>query len=605
MPLTVGRPGAWLASLLVLVAAASRADEPLGPVTLAASLNGSRLYVAALDGERLLEVDPAAGHVCRSTGLPGRPANVALTPDGRAILVACGEAGGVLTVVDSASLQVQKTIAIGHSPSAIAVAPDGGRAYVCSRFDGDVAVVDLTSGTVVARWAAVREPIAAALTPDGGMLVVANHLPDDSANVFFTAAAVSLFDTACGEPVHVRLPNGSTGARGVAVSPDGRWAYVTHVLANYELSASQVDGGWMNTNAVSIVDLLERRFVVAVVLDELLHGAGNPWGIACSDDGRWLAAAHSGTDELSLIDRPALHARIAAGAATPVTGGIPNHPGILGGIRRRLALGVKGPRGIALAGGRAFAAGYFSDRLASAPLDDPSAPVGEIGLGPTPAMSPERRGEILFHDATICYQQWQSCASCHPDARADGLNWDLLNDGVGNPKNTKSMVFSHATPPSMALGVRDTAETAVRKGLSHILFADVPESDAEAIDAYLRGLRPQPGPQRSDPESEAAAKRGQALFESPRVGCARCHPAPYYTDLQSHDVGTKTWLDTDARFDTPTLRELWRTAPYLHDGRYRTIEAVFAEGRHGLPPSHFERLSPRDLADLAAFLRSL
>jgi hypothetical protein len=74
-----------------------------------------------------------------------------------------------------------------------------------------------------------------------------------------------------------------------------------------------------------------------------------------------------------------------------------------------------------------------------------------------------RKGEFYFHDAGICYQGWQSCASCHPgDARANGLNWDLLNDGIGNPKNTKSLLLTYQTPPAMWLGVRETAETADR-----------------------------------------------------------------------------------------------------------------------------------------------
>ena len=49
-----------------------------------------------------------------------------------------------------------------------------------------------------------------------------------------------------------------------------------------------------------------------------------------------------------------------------------------------------------------------------------------------------RRGEFYFHNATICLEGWQSCSSCHPDGRADGLNWDLLNDGYDNPKNTRA-----------------------------------------------------------------------------------------------------------------------------------------------------------------------
>ncbi|MHC4147198.1 MAG: cell surface protein, partial [Planctomycetota bacterium] len=83
-------------------------------------------------------------------------------------------------------------------------------------------------------------------------------------------------------------------------------------------------------------------------------------------------------------------------------------------------------------------------------------------------MTAERRGEMLFNDALLCFQSWQSCASCHPsDARVDALNWDLLNDGLGNPKNTKSLLLSHETPPAMITGIRENAEIAVRAGFRH------------------------------------------------------------------------------------------------------------------------------------------
>ncbi|NQT91693.1 MAG: hypothetical protein HQ559_02950, partial [Lentisphaerae bacterium] len=81
-----------------------------------------------------------------------------------------------------------------------------------------------------------------------------------------------------------------------------------------------------------------------------------------------------------------------------------------------------------------------------------------IALGPKRKLTAVRRGEMLFNDADMCFQKWQSCASCHPDVRTDGLNWDLLNDGMGNPKNTKSLFLSHKTPPVMITGVRDKAE---------------------------------------------------------------------------------------------------------------------------------------------------
>ena len=80
-------------------------------------------------------------------------------------------------------------------------------------------------------------------------------------------------------------------------------------------------------------------------------------------------------------------------------------------------------------------------------------------------MTAVRKGEMLFNDATICFQQWQSCVSCHPGGgRLDGLNWDLVNDGIGNTKNTKSLLLAHKTPPAMIRGIRENAEAAVRAG---------------------------------------------------------------------------------------------------------------------------------------------
>jgi cytochrome c peroxidase len=262
---------------------------------------------------------------------------------------------------------------------------------------------------------------------------------------------------------------------------------------------------------------------------------------------------------------------------------------------------------MAFADSRVFVAEYFSDTVAEVDLGTGGPPaVRSIVLGSKPNLSQQRRGEMLFHDATICYQQWQSCASCHPDGRVDALNWDLLNDGVGNPKNTKSLLLAHQTPPSMAEGVRGTAESAVRSGLVNILFADRPDEEAAAMDVFLQSLEPIPSPHLVDGRLSAAAERGRLLFESPQVGCQRCHPAPLYTDLRSHDVGTRTPIAQNARFDTPTLIEVWRTAPYLHDGRYTTIKQLLVEGRHGLRGGGGGKaLSKEQLDDLVQFVLSL
>ncbi|HYW81154.1 MAG TPA: hypothetical protein VE890_16345, partial [Thermoguttaceae bacterium] len=280
---------------------------------------------------------------------------------------------------------------------------------------------------------------------------------------------------------------------------------------------------------------------------------------------------------------------------------------------------------MAVVGSKVYVAEYFSDTVAVYDLqagdtvdrdrdvhrndvhrnDVHRNTANRIALGPVPQLTEQRRGELLFHDAKICYQQWQSCASCHPDGRTDGLTWDLMNDGPGNPKNTKSMLLAHRTPPAMAEGVRPSAESAVRAGLTHILFAHRPEQDAAAIDAYLKSLKPVPSPHLVDGRLSPAAERGKSLFGSERVGCYRCHPSPLYTDLRMHGLTGQRSRVRSVRFDTPTLVEAWRTAPYLHDGRYTTIKELLVEGRHGLRPDGSENLNEAEINDLVEFVLSL
>jgi cytochrome c peroxidase len=96
------------------------------------------------------------------------------------------------------------------------------------------------------------------------------------------------------------------------------------------------------------------------------------------------------------------------------------------------------------------------------------------------------------------------------------------------------------------------------------------------------------------------------LFHKPDLGCATCHPPGLWTDLESYDVGTSAPLDRGVtEFDTPTLVELWRTGPYLHDGSAPTVRDVLTTrnvaDRHG----RTSQLSPDEMHDLVEYLLSL
>ena len=602
----------WLAadnSPLPTAHAAEETSPYLGPCALAVAKDGQTLYVACADAQQVAWIDLSSGTVSRRVAVPAEPTGLVVTPDGRQLIVTCAAPRSTIVVLDAASGQLLTKLPAGHTAMGLALSPDGTRLYVCNRFQNDVSVIDLKAGKELARIAAVREPIAAAVTPDGRAVWVANHLPNTRTDGAFTgtvAACLTVIDAQTHATTTIELLNGSNSVRGLCLSPDGTRAFVTHLLSNFQMVPFRVDMGWINTNVVSIFDTRQRTLISTIGLDEFYLGAGNPWGVACSADGKSVYVSGSGTHELDAIDSAILLSDVARRTMSPMMGVWPIYPSLGESLWRRTKLPGQGPRGLVSVGSKVYIAEYFSDTVAV--VDRPTAgggSVGTIALGPTPKLTVQRRGQLLFHDATLCYQTWQSCASCHPDGRVDGQNWDLMNDGVGNPKNTKSMLLSHQTPPAMSEGVRETAEDAVRSGLTHILFAARPEEDAAAIDAYLKSLQPVPSPHLIDGRLSPAAARGQQLFASERVACHKCHPAPLYTDLKRHHVGSRGLTDYTDRFDTPTLVEVWRTAPYLHDGRYTTVKGLLVEGQHGLKGGHGDPPTEQEISDLAQFVLSL
>lgn len=597
--------------LVGMMAGNASAQEYLSPVSLVMSPDLATLYVAAHTGKQITAFGLENNTVVATFTLPEPPTGLCLSADGNALYITLGAPKGSLLIMNRADGSVSATIPVGHSPFSPVASPDGKFIYVCNRFDNNVAVLDIAGNAVAAKVPVPREPIAAAVTPDGKWLCVANHLPAGSADGDYVSANVSIIDTAARTVVsNIVLPNGCTGLRGIAISPDGAYAYVTHILGRYQLPTTQLERGWMNTNALTIVDVPNQKLLNTVLLDDVDLGAANPWGVLCSPDGAYICVSHAGTHEISVIDRAAMHdklAKVAAGEQVSEVSrapeDVPNDLAFLVGMRRRLKLKGNGPRGIAIAGTKVYAAEYFTDTIGVVDINPEARPGAvSIALGPSQEMSQVRIGEMLFHNAALCFQNWQSCVSCHPDVRVDGLNWDLLNDGMGNPKNTKSLFLSHQTPPVMISGVRDKAETAVRSGIQFIQFAVRPDEDAQAIDAFLRGVEAVPSPYLQEGALGEAAKRGEALFQ--QAGCAACHPGPLFTDLQPYNVGTGKDREVDMKFDTPTLVEVWRTAPYLHDGRAATMLDMLKREDSG-PQHHPAGLTDEQLADLAEYVLSL
>jgi cytochrome c peroxidase len=246
-------------------------------------------------------------------------------------------------------------------------------------------------------------------------------------------------------------------------------------------------------------------------------------------------------------------------------------------------------------------------------------------------------GRQLFSDARLSRDDSVSCATCHHPDRAfsDALPTSvgilgrtgrrnapaLINRGYGRiffwdgraTTLEAQVLMPIADPNEMGFTPEDAA---ARVGLT---TGELAQALASYVRSILSGNSPFDRFVNGDRTAlSAEAQRGLQLFRG-KGNCTACHVGPNFTDEKLHDTGI-AWRN-GARFDagagngtfkTPTLREVARTSPFMHDGSLATLEAVidfYDQGGHPNPyldveirPIHF---TSEDKHDLAAFLDAL
>jgi len=229
-------------------------------------------------------------------------------------------------------------------------------------------------------------------------------------------------------------------------------------------------------------------------------------------------------------------------------------------------------------------------------------------------------GRRLFNSTAIA-QHGLSCASCHPQG---GNNPDIGT--IVHP--TKAGDFTGPRDPIALWGVAKTgpytwsgavqtlSEQTVRVITNFFKTgatqpASVTANQAAALMAYLATLQP-PAHEFELGTMSAAALRGEALFRG-KAGCAGCHLGTFFTDQLPHDtLVPKTPGETDpgsplfpgAGFDTPGLRDVVSSAPYMHNGSIATLRdvVVFYNTRASTAPLG---LSAADIDDIVEYLKAL
>jgi YVTN family beta-propeller protein len=598
-------PPSLLPELLALNGDLETVQKPkyLSPTAMVATSDKKYIYIAEQYMKQVAKFDCATNQVVQTMPLPNEPTGVVVSKDGATLYVTCASdrwPAGFVCVIPTASGKVTRRIAAGHHARSPVLSPDGGTLYVCNWLGNNVSVIDLAAGIETKRIAVTREPYAAAITPDGATLVVTNSLPEQKAtDTIELTGKVSLIATATNTvratvPV---FPVGTHSLFGASISADGKYAFITHLVGRFTLPAVTLTGGWVHSNNMAIIDIEKAKLINDVELDNAQQGYANPWGIAQTGDGKYLCVLHAGSQVMTVIDYPQFITKALAGQD------LSHDFTAIYSIKNAFALSVKGPRSIIMVDNKAYIAGYFSDSLQAVTVSSLS-PSGAAfyALGASKPMNSERLGAFNYFDANNCFQRWQSCFSCHPFGRPDALNWMLASEST-RQRNAKSMLYSWWTPPTAWNGRRPHAggpDGSIRMGVYYELMITPTEDVSVPMDTFLMRMKPVMSPFLVKGRLSAEAVRGKAIYD--RIGCNSCHPAPLYTDNDFHNAGVPDSLDAGLDWNTPSLNEAWRTAPYAHTGGYDKIREIIQLRAHSLGAS---QLTEQELDELVEYVSSL
>jgi YVTN family beta-propeller protein len=277
-------------------------------------------YITNQLGNSLSVVDLTAGKQAAEIAIGGKPAGIALSPDGMRAYVAAPESREVVAV-DTASQAVVKRAVVGQGPLGIAVNPQSGAVYVADWYEHRLYAIDPQTLSITASVATGQSPSGVAVTADGKTILTADRdsnqvslidaatfkvtgtietgerpfgvTMDDTSGRAYTANVASNTMTVLDVKAGTRLRDIPVGLRPYAIARAGNRLFVTN----------------QHAESVSVID--------ATTLDTLktIRVGSFPEGIEADPSGQavWVACWDANTLEKIDVETLAVTARITVG----------------------------------------------------------------------------------------------------------------------------------------------------------------------------------------------------------------------------------------------------------------------------------------------------
>lgn len=558
------------------------------------------------------------------------PRTLAQAPDGSMWVVNEGEAS--ISILNGEHGALMRTIGLPYAsrPYGIAFSPNA--AYVTLQATGRLLKIDPRTHQIVGELAVGATPRGLAITHDAQRIFITRFIsPQDHGEV----VEVNAMNFTVARNFKLAMdpgPDTESSGRGVPnylssvhLTPDGRRAWLPSKKDNVQRGQRR-DGLPLTFEStvrtiVSQIDLTSNREDLSARRD--LNDRDMASAVAFNPLGDYAFVAVQGSNTIDVLDA----------------------------YSRALITSIENvglaPQGLVLSrdGAKLFVQNFMSRSVSVYDVSGISAngnkqvrKLAEIATVSNEALAPNvLQGKQIFYNANdrrMNRDGYLSCASCHLEGEQDGRVWDFSDRGEGW-RNTISLRgrrgtaqgrlhwsanfdevqdFEHDMRNAFGgtgfmrdsdfnFGTRNQTLGERKAGVS---------AELDALAAYVASLAATPAsPYRNaNGTLTGAARLGRFIFQ--RQKCASCHGGNEFTDSFSnvrHDVGTmKTTsgnrLGKSLRgIDTPSLRGVWATAPYLHDGSAPTLLDLLttASAQHG----NLTQLNAQEQQQLAAYLAQI
>jgi YVTN family beta-propeller protein len=573
---------------------------------------GNRVWVVNQDNDTASVFNAATNAKIAEIAVGAAPRSVAVAPNGR--IWVTNKQGASISVIDPASLAVVQTLALPRAsqPYGIVFHPTGSAAFVACAATGALLKLDPTTGATLGSVNIGPNARQLSMSGDGQSIYVSRFitppLPGENTAVVQTGAGGAEVVALSANPfavvrtitlAHSDLQDFESQGRGIpnylgaaAISPDGTQAWVPSKQDNIARGTLR-DG--RNIDFQNTVRAISSRIDIAGGIEDLAaridhDNAGLASAVAFDPLGVYMFVALETSREVAVVDA---HGRWEV---------------------FRFDVG-RAPEGLVVApdGSKLFV-NNFMDRSVGVFDLRPLLQTGAVDvplLANVDAVTTEKltatvlKGKQFFYDARdprLARDGYMSCATCHNDGGSDGRVWDLTGMGEGlrntitlNGRGGTSHGFLHWSANfdevqdfegqirSLAggAGLMTDAAFATRTQPLGTTKAGV-STDLDALAAYVASLTSfsQSPYRNADGSLTAAAVQGRTVFQN--KNCGSCHAGTKFTDSAAatlDNIGTikqptsgNRLGGTLAGIDPPTLRDVWATAPYLHDGSARTLD---------------------------------